>query len=618
MGILEKFFEKKSNGDILVGEGLDAECISDAVEQAPDHTHDHAPDDGTKIYVTSKYNPDKEKFPIRTGGKQITIEGCDRAAAYIFAPSDKPAFVLECVGSADYGNKCTLKNLHISGGNPAIRVVGGKGNLIENVIFGGPDGPAIQYVKYQKTGETCTTNRVRGCHVLWGQDDAFVIGRGAAGHSTHFENCEVTRTKGTGFVLRGANVTVKNGEAQFCEKYGIRVYSAASTTIQDMYFEKNGAKLSYPIDIDITNGVGVNVHNCYSNAMGKCKRMVNIRDGYNHDIQNLTAVGFGSKGTDGELIGVHSGVEKPDLHLHSHWGKGDATIAIVDEDSARSDGHKIGTGTFGGTHKFPKYPDESDGGSSGEDNSTPSTSEYKILKGTEFETTVHVYDSGKEGPTTLVTGGIHGDELGGIEAAKSLTRASIPKGKLVVVCPANAYATAQGYRNCTLRKDGNFGDLNRKFPIGGEPQGSIAKALWGEFEKHQPDWYFDLHTASGYFDPDGKSRDLPKEQEGSVGQCLFPTAAGSSRMYASEAASWTNEKYNIPHDRRFLLDDDDIDGTNPLLMHYYYDQMKGEGILCEAAELHCNVEEQKDHLLCVVSTAMKHYGQQPQWPDQQN
>jgi len=79
-------------------------------------------------------------------------------------------------------------------------------------------------------------------------------------------------------------------------------------------------------------------------------------------------------------------------------------------------------------------------------------------------TPVHVYDSGREGPTAIVQAGIHGDEIAGVHALEELLEEGLTPsaGRLLVIPVMNAAAYRAGSR---ARPEGL--DLNRVFP--GDP-----------------------------------------------------------------------------------------------------------------------------------------------------
>ena len=77
------------------------------------------------------------------------------------------------------------------------------------------------------------------------------------------------------------------------------------------------------------------------------------------------------------------------------------------------------------------------------------------------------------GPVLCVAGGIHGDELNGVEIARNLLHATEPaqlRGTLIVMPIVNLYGFRRGSRYLADRRD-----LNRFFP--GRPRGSLASRI---------------------------------------------------------------------------------------------------------------------------------------------
>lgn len=150
---------------------------------------------------------------------------------------------------------------------------------------------------------------------------------------------------------------------------------------------------------------------------------------------------------------------------------------------------------------------------------------HLMMEGTEYETTVHVLTAG-EGPTGIVLGGVHGNEVGGIEAARVATEYELSGGTLVVIPETNKPAVEEETRH------GPDGDLNRQFPVGEEPTTGIARGLWDEIESSEPDCLIDMHTSRGIIGVD----------EGAVGQAIFPSPAGNATEDAATAGEYMNDE----------------------------------------------------------------------------
>lgn len=109
---------------------------------------------------------------------------------------------------------------------------------------------------------------------------------------------------------------------------------------------------------------------------------------------------------------------------------------------------------------------------------------------------VYVYCAKKKGPSVLFTGGIHGDELNGIEILRTMISENVfdpERGNIIVIPLVNQFAFIEKQREMP---DGR--DLNRNFP--GNENGSLAKQLANILTKHilpLVDFGIDFHTGSG-------------------------------------------------------------------------------------------------------------------------
>ena len=121
------------------------------------------------------------------------------------------------------------------------------------------------------------------------------------------------------------------------------------------------------------------------------------------------------------------------------------------------------------------------------------------VQGTELHVP-HVLICGKkEGPTVLITAGIHNAEYVGIQAAIELSNELEPDdlvGNVIIVPLANR----SGFENRTMSmvyEDGK--NLNRVFPgdENGTPADRLAHVLFDVFIKNA-DAYIDLHSGDGY------------------------------------------------------------------------------------------------------------------------
>jgi len=119
--------------------------------------------------------------------------------------------------------------------------------------------------------------------------------------------------------------------------------------------------------------------------------------------------------------------------------------------------------------------------------------------GTAWETNYYVRTSDRDGPTVVITGGVHGDEPAGAAAAEQIRHWPIVCGTLVVLPRSNPPALAARSRTIpdTAAAQNN---LNRNFPKArqpGPPLGEQAQAIWQWLHDLQPAWVVDLHEGLG-------------------------------------------------------------------------------------------------------------------------
>lgn len=92
---------------------------------------------------------------------------------------------------------------------------------------------------------------------------------------------------------------------------------------------------------------------------------------------------------------------------------------------------------------------------------------------TNMDLPVHVYRSQKDGPVLLLTGGLHGDEINGIEIVRQMivNELAVPdKGTVIAIPLVNVYGFIQNSRGVPDGKD-----INRSFP--GVETGSLARQV---------------------------------------------------------------------------------------------------------------------------------------------
>jgi predicted deacylase len=117
----------------------------------------------------------------------------------------------------------------------------------------------------------------------------------------------------------------------------------------------------------------------------------------------------------------------------------------------------------------------------------------QLPTGTLIEVQVNVIQSKAEGPVVLVQGGLHGDEINGIEIVRrlrSMLNDQIVTGTLVLVPVLNVFGFIHFSREVPDGKD-----VNRSFP--GSVRGSLASRIAARYSQQllpQIDWAVDLHT----------------------------------------------------------------------------------------------------------------------------
>ncbi|ADB60024.1 Succinylglutamate desuccinylase/aspartoacylase [Haloterrigena turkmenica DSM 5511] len=179
---------------------------------------------------------------------------------------------------------------------------------------------------------------------------------------------------------------------------------------------------------------------------------------------------------------------------------------------------------------------------------------FTIREGTAEETTVYVTSADADGPTAVVVGGVHGNEVGGYTAASAIADWEIGAGTLVTIPEANAVAIERG-----TRTDDDGIDLNRQFPEGREPETDLARALWSVIVEYDPDIVIDLHESTGIYanDPvDG------------VGQAIFHSD-GEAAAAAADAAEYVTRNYVDDRSLAFQTGPFSSSNTDPrgLLVH---------------------------------------------------
>jgi len=166
-----------------------------------------------------------------------------------------------------------------------------------------------------------------------------------------------------------------------------------------------------------------------------------------------------------------------------------------------------------------------------------------LAEGTRWATPYYVVDSGKPGPTVMVTGGIHGNEPAGALAAGQIRHWALARGKLVVIPRANVPGLEANQRRLP-DVDAEASDLNRNFPQadGAVPRGQPAEAIWHLVRTLRPDWLVDMHESAGF----------RKEDPKRVGNTIIHAVADDTRRQALAMIEAVNA--GIPDEpKQFLL-----------------------------------------------------------------
>ena len=117
----------------------------------------------------------------------------------------------------------------------------------------------------------------------------------------------------------------------------------------------------------------------------------------------------------------------------------------------------------------------------------------KLPSGTVIDVPVHVLRATEPGPTLLLMGGMHGDEVNGIETIRRLVRREMLtplRGSIIAIPILNIYGFLNFSRDVPDGKD-----VNRSFP--GFPRGSLAGRVAHRFMREiMPliDYGIDFHT----------------------------------------------------------------------------------------------------------------------------
>ena len=214
-----------------------------------------------------------------------------------------------------------------------------------------------------------------------------------------------------------------------------------------------------------------------------------------------------------------------------------------------------------------------------------------LMEGTDRETPVYEIDSGASGPTAMVFGGLHGNEVSGYRAAEAMAGWTVDAGTLVVVPWANVRAIEAHERR------GPEGDLNRQFPAGEAPPTELARAIWETVTDHDPDVVLDLHRSRGILGTHAKW----------VGQAVYPTAPGMDDAEAVvEAVNDEVVPTTMPY-HRFLVSGP-LTGGAPMLVHKVGAELERPGYIVETTPVLVGLDRQVDWTLEIAGRLLERHG----------
>ncbi|TCI93106.1 succinylglutamate desuccinylase/aspartoacylase family protein [Tenacibaculum sp. M341] len=168
----------------------------------------------------------------------------------------------------------------------------------------------------------------------------------------------------------------------------------------------------------------------------------------------------------------------------------------------------------------------------------------RLPTGTLIEIPVYVFNSEKPGPTILLQGGLHGDEVNSVELVRRMLidkSYKIHRGCVIVLPLLNIF----GFLDFSREMHGK--DVNRSFP--GSKRGSLASRLAYYLMKEitkNVDFAIDYHTGGAQRSNYPQIRYTPEDENGKMLADIF----GSPFRFGSKmiAKSFRNEcfRYGIP------------------------------------------------------------------------
>jgi predicted deacylase/glutamine amidotransferase-like uncharacterized protein len=226
-----------------------------------------------------------------------------------------------------------------------------------------------------------------------------------------------------------------------------------------------------------------------------------------------------------------------------------------------------------------------------------------IGKGTDWETQVHVRDTGIPGPTVMIIGGIHGNEPAGARAANQIRHWPLVQGRLVVIPRANVAGLGKNTRYLPDAPTEQR-DLNRNFPgdkLADGTRGELAAALWMLVLKHEPDWLFDLHEGYEF----NISHQPTKGRDKSVGSSIIYFKGKEMDTLARRMQTAANATVTDPK-RKFSLLGRGTKRTG--LVNAAVRHLKIRGMILETTYQHQRLSVRTKQHRAMMNVALRHLG----------
>ncbi|BCM93325.1 hypothetical protein IAD21_05216 [Abditibacteriota bacterium] len=117
-----------------------------------------------------------------------------------------------------------------------------------------------------------------------------------------------------------------------------------------------------------------------------------------------------------------------------------------------------------------------------------------LMSGTRYQTPYFIKEGEKSGPTIVVVGGVHGDEVAGYQAARLLKSWRVEEGTLVLVPEAHIEAIRRNVRAYPR-------NMNRLFPgkANGDAMEKLAFEIWTLIKTSKPQLLLTLHESRGFY-----------------------------------------------------------------------------------------------------------------------